>query len=182
MRIVLIHTLRLSIDPINLAFARLWPEAELVNILDDSLSRDLARAGSIRPDMTDRFLALARYAATTNPAAILFTCSAFGPCIDACRRDLTPLPVFKPNEAMIEEAAVLGGQIGVLASFAPTLAFTPAEFREAAPAVRTIPMMIDGALEALSRGEEEEHDRLAADAATRLGECTAIAIAQFSLT
>ena len=41
MRITLIHALRPSIDPIQEAFARLWPEAELRNVLDDSLSGTL---------------------------------------------------------------------------------------------------------------------------------------------
>ena len=181
MRIVLIHALGHSIDPINHAFARLWPQAEPVNLLDDSLSRDLARAGGLLPEMTDRFLALARYAVKSDPAAILFTCSAFGPCIEACARELAPLPVLKPNEAMIEDAIRMGGPIGLLASFAPTLASMPEEFCAAAPALQIVPMLADGALDALSRGEPEEHDRLVARAAVRLGDCAAIALAQFSL-
>ena len=43
MRITLIHALKHSIVPIEAAFARLWPEARLMNLLDDSLSADLAR-------------------------------------------------------------------------------------------------------------------------------------------
>jgi len=41
MRIALIHALQHSIQPIEQAFARLWPEAELANLLDDTLSTDL---------------------------------------------------------------------------------------------------------------------------------------------
>jgi len=33
MRIALIHALRHSLPPIEAAFARLWPEAELMNLL-----------------------------------------------------------------------------------------------------------------------------------------------------
>ena len=75
-----------------------------MNLLDDSLSADLARDGKLTDAMTERFLALGRYAASTGADAILFTCSAFGPCIEAVARAHAPMPVLKPNEAMIEQA------------------------------------------------------------------------------
>src|SRR5579862_7289451 len=121
MRVALIHALKHSILPIEQAFARLWPAAQLANLLDDSLSADLARDGALTPAMTGRFLALARYAALSGADGILFTCSAFGPCIDACAAALAPMPVLKPNEAMIDEALAAAGEagrIGLLASFA----------------------------------------------------------------
>jgi Asp/Glu/hydantoin racemase len=178
MRIALIHALRHSPQPIEAAFARLWPEAQLMNLLDDSLSADLARVGALTPAMTDRFLTLARYAAGTGAAGILFTCSAFGPCIEACARELAPLPVLKPNEAMVEEAAATGGRIGLLASFPATLATMPAEFP---PGIEVVPLAAPGALAALDAGDPERHDRLAAEAARDLAGCDAIALAQFSL-
>ena len=46
MRIALIHALKHSIVPIEASFAKLWPEARLMNLLDDSLSADLARDGT----------------------------------------------------------------------------------------------------------------------------------------
>ncbi|MBN9467660.1 MAG: arylsulfatase [Bosea sp.] len=178
MRIALIHALRHSPPPIEAAFARLWPEARLMNLLDDSLSADLARDGGISEAMTGRFLSLARYAKATGADGILFTCSAFGPCIEAVQRELAPMPVLKPNEAMIEEAEALGGRIGLLASFAPTLQSMPPEF----PASLTVmPKLAEGALAALDRGDGPEHDRLAAQAAGELADCDVIALAQFSL-
>ena len=110
MRITLIHALKHSIVPIEASFARLWPDARLMNLLDDSLSADLARDGGLSAAMTERFLQLGRYAAGTGSDAILFTCSAFGPCIEAVARAHAPMPVLKPNEAMIEQAAARGGQ------------------------------------------------------------------------
>ena len=179
MRIALIHALRHSPPPVEAAFARLWPEAVLMNLLDDSLSADLAREGALTPRMTERFLALARYAAGTGADGILFTCSAFGPCIEAVAADLAPMPVLKPNEAMIEEAAAIGGTIGLLATFAPTLDTMPPEFPAA---MRVLPKLADGALAALDRGDAPEHDRLAAAASRGLeAECGAVALAQFSL-
>jgi len=178
MRIALIHALRHSPPPIEAAFARLWPEAVPMNLLDDSLSADLARDGALTPAMTERFLALSRYAVGTGADAILFTCSAFGPCIEAVAEALAPLPVLKPNEAMVAEAAALGGRIGLLASFAPTLASMPPEFP---PGVSIRPHLAEGALDALNRGDAAAHDRLAAEAAAALADCDAIALAQFSL-
>jgi hypothetical protein len=185
MRIALIHALKHSIVPIEQSFARLWPEARLANLLDDSLSADLARDGALTPAMTERFLALSHYAASSGADGILFTCSAFGPCIDACAEALAPMPVLKPNEAMIEEAVELAGvngRVGLLASFAPTLATMPAEFAVVAPGVTLVPALAAAALEALNRGDAAAHDRLAADAARALEGCDVIALAQFSLS
>lgn len=178
MRIALIHALRHSPPPIEAAFVRLWPQATLMNLLDDSLSADLARDGAITEAMTGRFLTLARYARVAGADGILFTCSAFGPCIEAVQRELSPLPVLKPNEAMVEEAAAIGGRIGLLASFAPTLASMPPEFP---PPLTVVPKLAEGALAALDRSDGPEHDRLAALAAGSLADCDAIALAQFSL-
>ena len=47
MRIALIHALMHSVAPINEAFKRMWPEATVMNIVDDSLSADLARGASL---------------------------------------------------------------------------------------------------------------------------------------
>lgn len=178
MRVTLIHALRHSPPPIEAAFERLWPEAQLRNLLDDGLSADLARDGEITPAMTQRFLDLAAYAVRSGAEAILFTCSAFGPCIEACAKAHPSIPILKPNEAMIEEARQVGGPIGLLASFGPTLESMPAEFP---PELTIRPCLAKGALAALDRGEPDEHDRLAAEAARTLSGCTAVALAQFSL-
>ncbi|MSO91274.1 MAG: arylsulfatase [Acetobacteraceae bacterium] len=184
MRIGLIHALGHSVVPINAAFARLWPEARLANILDDALSADLARQGQLDDAMTERFLALARYARKSGADGILFTCSAFGPCIEACARDLAPIPVLKPNEAMIEEAleaAGPNGRVGLMATFAPTLDSMPPEFSSVAPGMTLVPCLAEGALAALDRGDGAAHDRHAAETAKRLRDCDVIALAQFSL-
>ena len=178
MRITLVHALKHSIAPIEAAFAELWPDARLMNLLDDSLSADLARDGGLSDAMTGRFLALGRYAAGTGPDAILFTCSAFGPCIEAVARAQTPMPVLKPNEAMIEQAAAQGGKIGLLATFAPTLASMPQEFPAS---VKIMPKLAEGALAALDRGDRAEHDRLVAEASRDLRDCDLIALAQYSM-
>jgi len=183
-RIALIHALAHSVAPINDALARDWPEAQRMNLVDDSLSTDVARAGRLDDAMTARFLALGDYAASTGADAILFTCSAFGPCIEAVQRRLAPMAVLKPNEAMIEEALAQirarGGRIGLLASFAPTLVSMQPEFPGDVP-LRTL--LAEGALDALNRGDTAAHDRTVVQAAQALRDqgCSVIALAQFSL-
>jgi Asp/Glu/hydantoin racemase len=178
MRIALIHALKHSLVPIEDAFARLWPDTTRMNLLDDSLSADLARDGRLSDAMTERFVSLGRYAASTGADAILFTCSAFGPCIEAVARAHAPMPVLKPNEAMIEQAAARGGRIGLLSTFRPTLASMPAEFPRS---LELVPKFADGALTALDRGDRKEHDRLVAEAAMDLRDCDLIALAQYSM-
>lgn len=179
MRIALIHALRHSPPPIEAAFRAMWPEPVLMSLLDTSLSADLAAEGKLTPAMTERFLTLSRYAVGTGADGILFTCSAFGPCIEAVAAEFAPMPVLKPNEAMIEEATAHHTRIGLLSSFPGTLASMPAEF----PAhVQLTPMLAEGALAALDAGDVAEHDRLVVEAAKRFGpEVEAIALAQFSL-
>jgi hypothetical protein len=183
-RIALIHALAHSVAPINDTLARDWPDALRMNLLDDSLSADLAHSGALDHAMTTRFIALGDYAVATGANAILFTCSAFGPCIDAVKQRLAPLPVLKPNEAMIDEAVARmraeGGCIGLVATFAPTLVSMPREFPADAP-LRTA--LAEGAIEALDRGDAAAHDRAAVEAALGLKAqgCSVIALAQFSL-
>src|SRR3984893_4121023 len=141
MRITLIHALKHSIVPIESSFARLWPDATLMNLVDDSLSADLARDGRLTSGMTDRFLFLGRYAASTGADAILFTCSAFGPCIEAVARECAPRPVLKPNQAMIEQAVARGQRIGLLSTFAPTLKSMPSEFPST---IQVVPKLAEG--------------------------------------
>ncbi|RZL61368.1 MAG: arylsulfatase [Variovorax sp.] len=180
-RIALIHALAHSVAPINAALERDWPEALRMNLLDDSLSADLARsAQGLDAAMHARFQQLAQYAVDTGAHGILFTCSAFGPCIEAVARTHAGMPVLKPNEAMVDEAAEGEGPLGLIATFAPTLASMPPEF----PAhVVLMPALAEGALAALNAGDGERHDALIAAEAKALRDrgCTRIALAQFSM-
>lgn len=180
-RLALIHALSHSVAPINEAFERDWPEAVRMNLLDDSLSADLARSGKgLDEVMHERFQRLAQYAVDTGARGILFTCSAFGPCIEAVARRHAGLPVLKPNEAMIEEVAQGQGRLGLIATFAPTLASMPAEF----PQGTLLELALaEGALDALNAGDTQRHDALIAEQAAALRErgCTRLALAQFSM-
>jgi hypothetical protein len=183
MRIALIHATPLSLAPIHAAFRAAWPEPVLADLLDSSLSADLARDGALTPAMTGRFLTLGSYVVAAGADAILFTCSAFGPCIEAVAAAHAPMPVLKPNEAMIAAAQRVGAKrIGLVASFAPSFASMLPEFAAGAPGAVVETALAEGAMQALAAGDAARHDALVAQAATSLRHCEVIAFAQFSLS
>src|SRR5436190_22861833 len=112
-RVALIHAVKVAIAPVEEAFKHLWPEAKLVNLLDDSLSVDRARSVELTPEMNKRIAGLATYAVECGADAILYTCSAFGEAIEAVQR-AQKVPVLKPNEAMFQEALGHGRRLGML--------------------------------------------------------------------
>ena len=182
-RIGLIHATPVSLEPIQSAFAAHWPDAALMNILDDSLSQDRMGSAELTPEMIGRFERLARYAVDYGANAVLFTCSAFGPAIEAAARAVA-VPVLKPNEAMFDAALEQGGRVGMVVTFGPSVAPMTREFHEAArqharEATLTT-VLADGAMDALRRGNVELHNRLVAQAAQTLSDVDVIMLAQFS--
>jgi Asp/Glu/hydantoin racemase len=183
MRIALIHAVTVAMAPVHEAFARLWPEAECTDLLDTALAVDRERDGELTPAMTRRIGALAEYAARTGAAGILYTCSAFGEAIEAAAK-ASPIPVLKPNEAMFEAALAAGERIGMLATFAPSVAGMEEEFRQIAAArrspARIETVCVEPAMRALKSGDGAAHDRRLAEAAPRLGGSDAVLLAHFS--
>jgi Asp/Glu/hydantoin racemase len=183
-RIALIHATPAAVEPIRMAFAEAWPEPDLVNLLDDSLSRDRALTPELTEGIHGRFDALGAYSIAIGADGILFTCSAFGPAIERVARTLA-IPVLKPNEAMFAEAIATGGRIGMLATFEPSIASMAAEFEaDAAKAGADVTLQsvfVPDAMAALVAGNRERHDRLVAEAAPILAHCKAIMLAQFSM-
>ena len=182
-RIVLLHGTPVAMEPIQRAFATRWPESETVDLLDSSLSVDRAKDHDLTPRMFERFVELGGYAHRIGADAILVTCSAFGPAIERMAREL-PVPVLKPNEAMFREAIGRGRKIGMLATFAPSVVTMTEEFEQfvaetgASATLETI--VVEGAMDALRKGDAERHNTLIAARAPELAHCDAIMLAHFS--
>jgi Asp/Glu/hydantoin racemase len=182
-RIALIHATPVAMEPIVAAFRAGWPEAGLMNVLDDSLSADRAQSPDLTPAMYARFELLARYTVDQGAAAILFTCSAFGPAIEAAAATVR-VPVLKPNEAMFDAALASGDRIGMVATFAPSVATMAEEFDQAAARAgsraRLETIVAEGAMDALRAGDAATHNARVAEMAARLSGVDAIMLAQFS--
>lgn len=182
-RIVLLHATPVAMAPVHSAFKELWPDAELVNLLDDGLTIDRAKDSELTPQLCERFVNLGRYAYQSGADAILVTCSAFGPAIEQMAKTL-PIPVLKPNEAMFSEALRLGRRIGMLATFAPSVVTMEAEFaafaRQQNSDATLTTLVVEGAIDQLRQGNTEQHNRLVAERAPELENCDVIMLAHFS--
>lgn len=182
-RIALIHAVQVAMPPVEAAFARLWPDARRVNILDDALSVDRGQSAELSAQMFERIARLGAYARDSGADGVLYTCSAFGEAIEAVAR-AAAWPVLKPNEAMFEAALEKGSRIGMIASFERSVPGMEAEFRALA-AARGVKADIRSvceprAMPALQAGDAATHNRLLAGIAPRLADCDAIMLAQFS--
>jgi len=182
-RIALIHAVTVAMRPVADALAALWPQAQVQHLLDDALSPDRESDGELTDAMRARIVTLARYAHTAGANGILFTCSAFGPAIDDAKAAL-PVPVLKPNEAMFADALSRGRRVGMLATFAPSVASMEAEFHAMAQSRGVQATLrcecIPAAMQALRDGRGDEHDRLLADAAPAFADCDVLLLAHFS--
>ena len=153
--IVLFHVHRDAMDAAVRAVAEDWPEARTSNILEDGLFQWVREIGGVVPEMYGAFQTLTRYAVERGAEGILYSCSAFGECIDACIAEFD-LPMLKPNDAMIEKAFDYGSRIAVVATVAATIPTIAFEIEEMAAkrgqAVELVPYVVDGAFDALADG------------------------------
>ena len=167
------------------AFSTEWPEARVSNLLDDSLFAWVREAGGVVPEMYDVFRNLTQHMVNRGADGILFTCSAFRPVIDACIEEF-PLPILKPNDAMIDRALDAGSHLAIMATVGPTIPSISVEIEERAAArgrkVELVPYVVDRAFDALASGDAPTHDRLVAERARDIKGCDAIVLAQFTLS
>jgi len=151
--------------------------------MEDSFMPDLAAEGRLTDAMIERFVHIGHYCVKGGADAILFACSAFGPAIDECRRQLK-IPVLKPNEAMYEELVKKNCSASLLATFPPSIPSMVAEITDMAKAkgtdVKLNTQLVEGALAALQGNQPDEHNRLIAELAGKQ-QCDVIAFAQFSM-
>jgi len=188
-KIYLIHAVDVSINPSKTSFSKLWPDAHITNILEESLASDLKEDGGMTDAMKVRFKTIGQYCADAGATAILFTCSAFGSAIEEVK-PLHDLPILTPNEALFEEVLELGGKIALLTTFEPSVAALRSELSEMSKvrnkSVEVDSVMVPGALDALRAGDQEEHNRLivkvATDVATQNKGYSAIVFGQFSMS
>ena len=119
-KLAVIHTTAATIQGLSQLEARLLPDVQVSNFLDDSIIGEVNREKVITPDVRYRFYSLMNIAAAQRPDAILCACSTVGEMAEECRAFLF-VPVFRIDEPMAENAARAGGKCAVLATLFSTV-------------------------------------------------------------
>ena len=161
-RVAVIHTSPLTVEPIRSLIGELIPGADVVNFVDDSVLPQLARNGGNVAEVEGRLLTYARHAEEVGATVILNACSSVGEVAGKMRSSVT-VPVVRIDDAMTDEAVTRGERIGVAATLPTTLAPTLALLRrkaEAAGSKATFDARVAAdAFRLLAAGDREGHDR-----------------------
>jgi Asp/Glu/hydantoin racemase len=129
MRVVMIHAIAESMPPTKLAFQEVFPEAELVNLLDEGLFLDFG--DQLTPRLRRRMMQLICYSAEHGAQAIGLACSVYTPMVEVVRT-MVDVPVVSSYGPVMAEAVRAGRRIGLLAAVPATLRDAEGFLQEAA--------------------------------------------------
>ncbi len=186
-KIALIHATRLAIAPIENTFKDHWPTANTFNLLDEGLLKDIDFLSS--QQMNKRFQSLASYAILSGCEAILFTCSVFGDAIDSVKKSFD-LPVYKPNEAMLDSIYKLVREkkelvimvMGTSQLSVDSLSFEIKEWsKKNHTPVKIENFFVNNAFDLLGKSQLDLHDASIIDAVKKNQKTDLIVFTQFSM-
>src|SRR5262245_66281840 len=87
-RIFLVHPTPLALPPVDEAFKTLWREAQIINLLDESLYADVGAKGELTPALYARVANLFRHCEARGADGIVFLGSNFGPAGEGGREGI----------------------------------------------------------------------------------------------
>lgn len=133
-RVALLHTVPTLTAEMDRLLEELVPDVSAIHLFGEGFLDMAAKTGSNTPELTERVIELVQMGADAGACAVLVTCSTIGPCAEAARKAV-PVPVFRIDEPMAEQAVDLGTRIVVLATTPTTLASSEDLIRRKATAV-----------------------------------------------
>jgi Asp/Glu/hydantoin racemase len=183
-RIFLVHPTPLAMPAIDEAFKTLWPDAQVLNLLDESLYADIPADGALSRGIYERVAALLRHCEASSADGIVFSGSTFGPAVDAARAKLR-VPVLRAEEAMMEQAVVLGERILLVCTARRAMPVVRASLDAAVARARVsrriTELWVSGARDAITSGDIATHDRLIGQQVMGAGDFDVIVLGQVSM-
>ena len=116
--IALVSAVSAAIPPAEAAFAEVFPEAVVWNILDDRLLLEIDERGSLTPELAERMTRLIRHAAAEGADGILLTCSIYGTVAHAVAGEID-VPLYGADDAGFDAVVHSGLHSILLVSPAP---------------------------------------------------------------
>ena len=106
----MIHAVAESIPPVKVAFGEIFPEAQVVNLLDEGLFLDFE--DKLTPKLRRRMSELICYCAEHGANAIGLACSVYAPVVETAQ-ELVDVPVVSSFGPVMAEAVNYGKRIGL---------------------------------------------------------------------
>ncbi|MBO0947891.1 aspartate/glutamate racemase family protein [Fibrella forsythiae] len=181
----LIHTSATLVPVFQQLCAKHLPGVQIVNIVDDSLVRNIIQRSELTPDIARRVGHYVSSAEDAGADSILVTCSSIGAAVEAAAAQ-TNVPVLRVDQPMADQAVQMGQHIGVIATLATTLEPTSDLVRRraalAGKAIELTAVLCEGAFDALMSGDAATHDATVAAALKELSQqVDVILLAQASM-
>lgn len=184
-KLALIHTVTSLVSVFKDLFSESKINVEIFNIVDESLLKDTIKQGAMSPMTARRIVNYMVSAEEAGAQALMVTCSSVGEAVDMAKPFLN-IPAFRVDQPMAERAVEQGKRIGVAATLKTTLNPTINLINKCATdkgkKIEVVPMLCEGAFEAVSEGDMDRHDNIVIDGLKRLMRDTdVIVLAQASM-
>jgi Asp/Glu/hydantoin racemase len=157
----LIHTSATLVPVFAELCSKYLPNVKVFNIVDDSLIKNTIACGELTVSTSRRVVNYAGSAQEAGADFILYTCSSIGPAVETAAA-LTGVPVLRVDQPMADIAVQTGKRIGVIATLSTTLEPTSDLVRRRAIAagkeIELVPVLCEGAFDALMSGDAATHD------------------------
>lgn len=164
-KVVIIHTGPATVQPLTNARQEVFGETdiEFVNIVDDSLLKDVMKAGGVTNEVRQRMTQYFVIAEQMGAAAILNACSSVGEAADHAA-EVVKIPVVKIDNFMAEKAVSLGNKIGVLATVGttldPSVRLIEVKAKQQGKSIKIEKFLCSEAFDAVLKGDGDTHDQL----------------------
>ena len=119
-KVGVIHTFLYSVEDLKRLFAEYVPEVEMINIIDDSLLKEVLENGGPTPGVIQRMTTYAGLLDGMGCDLILNQCSSVGEAADIAQKTIST-PYIKVDSPMACEAVKTGKKIGVVATAYTTM-------------------------------------------------------------
>ncbi|MDR1587743.1 MAG: aspartate/glutamate racemase family protein [Treponema sp.] len=163
-RVGVVHTFLYSVEDIKGMFKKYLPEAEMINIIDDSLLEEALAHKGVTPDIIGRMYNYYKNLQDLGCVCALNQCSSVGEASDIVGR-LINMPIVKIDAPMAGEAVKLGSKIAVIATaistVEPSSRLVESKAKEAGKNVVVDRCFVEGAYEFLLKtGDKQKHNEM----------------------
>ncbi|MDD5013606.1 MAG: aspartate/glutamate racemase family protein [Atribacterota bacterium] len=161
--LVLIHNSMVLINQLNEICQQLISHIKVINLIDESLLRDIINLGKVNQKMIKRICFYVISSEEFGADAVMMTCSSLSETVDVAK-NLVKISVLKIDEPMAIEAVNYAQNIGVIGTLrsvvGPSKRLIEMKAKEMNKKVNIESIVCEEAFNALIKGEKEKHNQL----------------------